>query len=143
MNLIENPEADPLWGGLVVAHEAGCRWIAVRMLVNHRLVCVPDDDTTCSGASKEPDRFPAGPRDPVRPGGGRTAGIVSPSCHPSLQLCTKGGEDMSKKHQAAVVMVAAMAAQAYLGKVAKQQGAALGLPVLAVGLIGYAITAAL
>ncbi|WP_416976696.1 hypothetical protein [Streptomyces sp. T028] len=50
---------------------------------------------------------------------------------------------MSKKHQAAVVMVAAMAAQAYLGKVAKQQGAALGLPVLAVGLIGYAITAAL
>ncbi|MEV7684486.1 hypothetical protein [Streptomyces bungoensis] len=46
---------------------------------------------------------------------------------------------MSKKQQAAVAMVAALAAQAYLGKVAKQQGAALGLPVMAVSLIGYAI----
>ncbi|MFJ9114464.1 hypothetical protein ACIRJO_02830 [Streptomyces sp. NPDC102394] len=43
MNLIERPETDPQWQGLVIAHEAGCRWIAVRMLFNHRLVCVPDD----------------------------------------------------------------------------------------------------
>lgn len=43
MNLIDNPETDPLWQGLVIAHEAGCRWIAARMLFNHRLVCVPDD----------------------------------------------------------------------------------------------------
>ncbi|SMF86379.1 hypothetical protein [Streptomyces sp. Amel2xC10] len=42
MNLIENPEVDPLWQGLVIAHESGCRWIAVRMLFNHRLMCVPD-----------------------------------------------------------------------------------------------------
>lgn len=45
MNLIENPEPDLLWQGLVIAHEAGCRWIAVRMLFNRRLVCVPDGDT--------------------------------------------------------------------------------------------------
>ncbi len=44
MNLIENPQTDPLWQGLVIAHESGCRWIAVPMLVNHRLVCVHDDD---------------------------------------------------------------------------------------------------
>ncbi|MFF0597892.1 hypothetical protein [Streptomyces antibioticus] len=44
MNLIENPRTDPLWQGLVIAHESGCRWIAVPMLVNHRLVCVHDDD---------------------------------------------------------------------------------------------------
>ncbi|MEW2250414.1 hypothetical protein AB0907_24105 [Streptomyces sp. NPDC006975] len=43
MNLIEKPETDALWQGLVVAREAGCRWIAVRMLFNHRLICVPDD----------------------------------------------------------------------------------------------------
>ena len=50
---------------------------------------------------------------------------------------------MSKKQKAAVAMIAALAAQAYLSKVAKQQGAALGLPVLAVGAIGYVISAAL
>lgn len=50
---------------------------------------------------------------------------------------------MSKKQQAAVVMVAALAAQAYFGKVAKQQGAALGLSVVAVSLIGLAVTQAL
>lgn len=44
MNLIENPESDLLWQGLVIAHESGCRWIAVRMLFNHRLVCVPDGE---------------------------------------------------------------------------------------------------
>lgn len=44
MNLIENPETAPLWRGLVVAHEASCRWIAARMFYNHRLVCVYDDD---------------------------------------------------------------------------------------------------
>jgi len=50
---------------------------------------------------------------------------------------------MSKKEKAAVAMVAALVAQAYLGKVAKAEGAALGLSVMAVGLIGYAISAAL
>ncbi|MCX3059560.1 hypothetical protein [Streptomyces beihaiensis] len=50
---------------------------------------------------------------------------------------------MTRKQQAAVAMVAALAAQAYLGKVAKQQGAALGLSVVTVGLIGYAISTAL
>ncbi|MFF0795155.1 hypothetical protein [Streptomyces spiralis] len=50
---------------------------------------------------------------------------------------------MTKKQQAAVVMVAALAGQAYLGKVAKQQGAALGLSVLTIGLIGFAVTQAL
>lgn len=48
---------------------------------------------------------------------------------------------MSKNQKAAVLMVAALAGQVYLGKVAKQQGAALGLSVTAVGLIGYAIGA--
>ncbi|MFF8406917.1 hypothetical protein ACF06P_35480 [Streptomyces sp. NPDC015684] len=50
---------------------------------------------------------------------------------------------MSQKQKAALVMVAAMAGQVYLGKVAKQQGAALGLSVVAVSLIGYAVGAAL
>ncbi|MEU5525168.1 hypothetical protein ABZ759_32220 [Streptomyces sp. NPDC047860] len=50
---------------------------------------------------------------------------------------------MAKKQQVAVVMVAALAGQAYLGKVAKQQGAALGLSVVAVSLIGLALTQAL
>lgn len=45
MKLIENPDTDPLWQGLVVAHDAGCRWIAVRMLFNHRLVGVLDGET--------------------------------------------------------------------------------------------------
>ncbi|MCW7942826.1 hypothetical protein AAW14_12420 [Streptomyces hygroscopicus] len=48
---------------------------------------------------------------------------------------------MSKNQKAAVLMVAALAGQVYLGKVAKQQGAALGLSVTAVSLIGYAIGA--
>ncbi|WDO05543.1 hypothetical protein ME763_07685 [Streptomyces murinus] len=50
---------------------------------------------------------------------------------------------MSRKQKAVVIMVAALAAQAYLGKVAKQQGAALGLPVLAGSAIGYVTSAAL
>lgn len=50
---------------------------------------------------------------------------------------------MSKKQQAVVVMVAAMAGQAFLGKVAKQQAAALGLSAVAVGLVGLAIGTAL
>lgn len=50
---------------------------------------------------------------------------------------------MSKKQQAAVLMVAAIAGQAYLGKVAKQQGAALGLSAVAISLIGLAIGTAL
>jgi hypothetical protein len=44
MNLIDTRETDPLWRGLVIAREAGCRWIAVPMFFNHRLVCVYDDD---------------------------------------------------------------------------------------------------
>lgn len=50
---------------------------------------------------------------------------------------------MSKNQKAAVLMVAAIAGQAYFGKVAKQQGAALGLPVLAISLIGLAIGTAI
>ncbi|MEU9208534.1 hypothetical protein AB0D27_11410 [Streptomyces sp. NPDC048415] len=48
---------------------------------------------------------------------------------------------MSKKQQAALIMVAALAGQAALSKVAKQQGATLGLSVVAVSLIGLAIGA--
>ncbi|MFF8406930.1 hypothetical protein ACF06P_35545 [Streptomyces sp. NPDC015684] len=44
MKLIERPEPDPLWQGPVVAHESRCRWIAIPMLFNHRLVCVPDGE---------------------------------------------------------------------------------------------------
>ncbi|MFI8535383.1 hypothetical protein ACIGMX_34700 [Streptomyces aquilus] len=50
---------------------------------------------------------------------------------------------MSKNQKAAVVMVAAVAGQVYLGKVAKQQAASLGLPVLALTLLGMAATYAL
>lgn len=51
---------------------------------------------------------------------------------------------MSKREQqAALAMVAALAASAYLGKIAKQQGAALGLSAVAVSLIGLAIGNAL
>ncbi|MEV6791264.1 hypothetical protein AB0M87_04515 [Streptomyces sp. NPDC051320] len=50
---------------------------------------------------------------------------------------------MSKKQQAAVVMVMALVGQAYLSKVAKQQGAALGLSVVAISLVGYAVSNAL
>lgn len=46
MKLIDTPGTDPLWQGLIIAREADCRWIAVRMLANHRLVCVYDDDTS-------------------------------------------------------------------------------------------------
>ena len=46
---------------------------------------------------------------------------------------------MSKKQQAAVLMVAAVAGQVILGHYAKQQAAAIGVPVLAVSLIGAAI----
>ncbi|WP_435610019.1 hypothetical protein [Streptomyces sp. C10-9-1] len=42
MDLIE-PSYDVLWGGPVLAAADGMRWIAVPMLVNHRLVGVPDD----------------------------------------------------------------------------------------------------
>ncbi|MER5912336.1 hypothetical protein ABT124_18040 [Streptomyces sp. NPDC001982] len=50
---------------------------------------------------------------------------------------------MSKNQKAAVLMVAALAGQAYLNKVAKQQGSALGLSVVAVSLIGIVMTQAL
>lgn len=50
---------------------------------------------------------------------------------------------MSKKQQAALVMVAALAGQAYLSTVAKRQGAALGLSVVAVSLIGLAVSQAI
>ncbi|MFF7452128.1 MULTISPECIES: hypothetical protein [unclassified Streptomyces] len=47
---------------------------------------------------------------------------------------------MSKNQKAAVVMIAAVAGQVWLGKVAKQQAASLGLPVLALSLVGLAAT---
>jgi hypothetical protein len=50
---------------------------------------------------------------------------------------------MSKKQQAAALMVAAMAGQVLLGKYAKQQAAALGLSAMAVGLVGIVIGAAI
>ena len=50
---------------------------------------------------------------------------------------------MSKNQKAAVLMVAAMVGQAYLGRMAKQNAAALGLPAVVVGLVGVAIGAAL
>ncbi|MFE6362962.1 hypothetical protein ACFVP3_23560 [Streptomyces sp. NPDC057806] len=50
---------------------------------------------------------------------------------------------MSKKQQAAVLMVAAVAGQVLLGKYAKQQAAALGLSTVAVGLVGMVIGAAM
>ncbi|MDX2749631.1 hypothetical protein PV413_03305 [Streptomyces scabiei] len=50
---------------------------------------------------------------------------------------------MSKKQQTVVLMVAAVAGQVYLSKVAKQHAAALGLPVLAISLAGIAIGAVL
>ncbi|MFJ9114467.1 hypothetical protein ACIRJO_02845 [Streptomyces sp. NPDC102394] len=52
-------------------------------------------------------------------------------------------KQMTKKEKAALTMVVALVGSAYLGKVAKQQGAALGLSVAAVSLISYAIAAAL
>lgn len=50
---------------------------------------------------------------------------------------------MSKREQAAVAMIVTLAGSAYLGKVAKQYGAALGLSAVAVSLIGLAIGNAL
>ena len=50
---------------------------------------------------------------------------------------------MSKQRKAVLAMVAALAGSAYLGKVAKQQGAALGLSGVVVSLIGYAVTYAI
>ncbi|WAZ20183.1 hypothetical protein STRCI_001282 [Streptomyces cinnabarinus] len=50
---------------------------------------------------------------------------------------------MSKKQQAAVLMVAAMAGQVLLSKYAKQQAAALGLSTVAVGLVSIVIGTAL
>ncbi|MBT2389843.1 hypothetical protein J7E87_10460 [Streptomyces sp. ISL-1] len=50
---------------------------------------------------------------------------------------------MSKNQKAAVVLLAAVAGQAYLGKVAKQQAAVLGLSAVAVMLLGLAVGAAL
>ncbi|MET7936054.1 hypothetical protein [Streptomyces sp. NPDC005322] len=50
---------------------------------------------------------------------------------------------MSKKQQAFVWMGAAIVGQVLLGKVAKQQAAALGIPAIVVGLAGIAIGTAL
>ncbi|MFJ8153949.1 hypothetical protein [Streptomyces sp. NPDC094468] len=50
---------------------------------------------------------------------------------------------MSKKQQTAIIMIAAAAGHLYLGKVAKQQAAALGLPVLAVSVVIGALGLAL
>lgn len=50
---------------------------------------------------------------------------------------------MSKKEKAAVAMVVALVGSAYLGKIAKQQGAALGLSALAVSVFGYAVAYAI
>lgn len=46
---------------------------------------------------------------------------------------------MSKNQKAAVTLVVALAGQAWLGKVAKQQGATLGLSIALVSLLGLAI----
>ncbi|MFF7043715.1 hypothetical protein ACIP4T_09825 [Streptomyces massasporeus] len=46
---------------------------------------------------------------------------------------------MSQKEKAAVAMVVTLVGSAYLGKVAKQQGPALGLSAVAVSVIGYAL----
>lgn len=45
---------------------------------------------------------------------------------------------MSKKEKAAVTMIVALVGSAYLGKIAKQQGATLGLSALLVSVLGYA-----
>ncbi|MFF4361165.1 hypothetical protein [Streptomyces sp. NPDC001604] len=46
---------------------------------------------------------------------------------------------MSKQQKAAVGMVVALAASAYLSKYAKQQGATLGLSAAVVSVIGLAV----
>ena len=50
---------------------------------------------------------------------------------------------MSKQQKAAVGMVVALAASAYLSKYAKQQGATLGLSAVAITLIGLVVTQAI
>jgi hypothetical protein len=50
---------------------------------------------------------------------------------------------MSKKEKATVAMVVALVGSAYLGKVAKQQGAALGLSALVVSALSYTVTYAM
>lgn len=50
---------------------------------------------------------------------------------------------MSKNQKAIVVLAAAVAGQAYLGKLAKQQAAALGLSAVAVMLLGLTASAIL
>jgi hypothetical protein len=45
MELLEPFDVDPDWRAPVVARAAECRWLAVPMIYNVRLVCVPDDST--------------------------------------------------------------------------------------------------
>ena len=50
---------------------------------------------------------------------------------------------MSNKQKAVVTLVIAVAGQAFLSKVAKQQAAQVGLPAVAVMLLGLAVGAVL
>lgn len=50
---------------------------------------------------------------------------------------------MSKQQKAAAGLVVALIGSAYLGKVAKQQGAMLGLSAAMVSVLGYAVAYAL
>lgn len=50
---------------------------------------------------------------------------------------------MSKNQKAVAALVVALAGQAYLAKVAKQQAAVLGLSVAAVAVLGLAASAAI
>ncbi|MFF8610870.1 hypothetical protein ACF06X_33730 [Streptomyces sp. NPDC015346] len=50
---------------------------------------------------------------------------------------------MSKNQKATVLMLAAVAAQVYAGRIAKQQAAVLGLPVIVLALAGMAAGAVL
>lgn len=50
---------------------------------------------------------------------------------------------MSKNQKAALIMVAAVAGQVYLGKVAKQQAAVLGVSALALSMLGLTAAYAL
>ncbi|MGW2620341.1 hypothetical protein [Streptomyces sp. NPDC001500] len=45
---------------------------------------------------------------------------------------------MSKQEKAALGLVVALIGSAYLGKVAKEQGAALGMSAMVVSVLGYA-----
>lgn len=60
-----------------------------------------------------------------------------------LRPNSEGRSDLSKKQQAAVVMGAAIVGQIWLGRVAKQQAATLGIPAIVIGLAGIAIGMAL